>query len=64
MSNLLDNVPDSVFICTTPTEQCAPRGVYANRQLNQFFGDNVMRFGRNGQPANTDKDSFVSRKSA
>ena len=45
LSNLLDNVPDSVLICTKPTELKASKGVYANKRFNEFFGADVLKFG-------------------
>ena len=40
--NLLDIVPDSVFICTKSTDSMGPRGLFANKQMNKFFGRDIL----------------------
>ena len=35
-------MPDSVYICTKGGIDRAPRGLYANLKMNQFFGRSVV----------------------
>ena len=47
MSDLLDLVPDSVFICTktrtSEEDKSESSGLFANFKMNQFFGCNVLK---------------------
>jgi len=36
-------VPDSVFICTKSKDEKAPKGLFANFKMNQFFGCDVLQ---------------------
>ena len=48
MADLLDAVPDSVFICTKAWgESKAIRSVYANFKMNNFFGRDVIHTSKN-----------------
>ena len=40
---LLDSVPDSVLICTQGNEDYAPKILYANTKMKNFFGSDVTR---------------------
>ena len=40
--NIMDLVPDSVFICSKSKDDTGPVGLYANFKMNQFFGRNVI----------------------
>ena len=42
LGGLLDAVPDSVYICTKGGIDKAPKGIYANFKMNQFFGRRVV----------------------
>ena len=42
LTELLDAVPDCVYICTKPGEENVPRGLYANLKMDQFFGRSVL----------------------
>ena len=42
LMNLLDIVPDSVFICTKSIDSMLPRGLFANQQMNKFFGRDII----------------------
>jgi len=42
LSELLDKVPDSVFICTRGSEATAPKPVYANLNMTKFFGRDIL----------------------
>ena len=42
MADLLDLVPDNVFICTKTSGDKRPKSVFANLKMNQFFGCNLL----------------------
>mmetsp|Transcript_39793 Transcript_39793/g.52096 ORF Transcript_39793/g.52096 Transcript_39793/m.52096 type:complete len:91 (+) Transcript_39793:140-412(+) len=42
LADLLDAVPDSVLICSRGSVDSVPKGVYANRRMNKFFGRDVV----------------------
>ena len=42
MFNLLDTVPDKVLICSQAKEKSRPEAIYSNRQMNEFFGKNLV----------------------
>lgn len=42
--DLLDAVPDSVYICSKAEEDRGIRSLYANSKLNSFFKTDVLRF--------------------
>jgi len=41
--NLLDTVPDKVLICTRTRESHTPKGIFNNRQLKEFFGEDITQ---------------------
>ena len=36
-------MPDKVLICSKANEAQAPKSIYSNKQMNTFFGCNVVR---------------------
>jgi len=42
LKNLLDTVPDKVLIVSKPSEAIAPRSLYSNRGMNEFFGGDIV----------------------
>lgn len=44
LANLLDSVPGSVFICTKSKESQTPHSVYANLNMNTFFGCDIVNY--------------------
>ena len=42
MQNLLNTVPDKVLICSKASEGSMPISLYSNRQMNNFFGCDVV----------------------
>ena len=46
LADLLDAVPDNVFICRKDTNEGSQtlRGIYANHRMHEFFGRNVLSF--------------------
>lgn len=42
MADLLDSMPDSVFICTKGSDDKQTCPIYANLQTNVFFGRNIL----------------------
>ena len=43
LMNLFDMVPDKVLIYSKTSEASAPKSLYSNRQMNNFFGCNVVK---------------------
>ena len=41
--NLFDTVPDKVLIFSKTSEASAPKSLYSNRQMNKFFGCDVVK---------------------
>ena len=41
--NLFDTVPDKVIIYSKTSEASAPKSLYSNRQMNTFFGCDVVK---------------------
>lgn len=46
LRNLLDTVPGKVLIVSKPSEANAPRSLYSNREMNDFYGGDVVELGK------------------
>ena len=42
LKNLFDTMPDKVLILSKTSEASAPKSLYSNRQMNDFFGCDVV----------------------
>ena len=42
LKNLIDTVPDKVLIFSKTSEASAPKSLYSNHRMNEFFGCNVV----------------------
>jgi len=47
LKDVLDLVPESVFVCTKGCEQHPSRPVFANSKTNKFFGADIMKVSKN-----------------
>ena len=45
LSNLLDAMPDKFLISTRVQEARAPKSIYSNKQMDTFFGCNMVEPG-------------------
>ena len=43
MINLLDTVPDKVLICSQKVEGQDLRPLYSNRQMRDFYGEDLVK---------------------
>lgn len=55
LANLLDTVPDNVFICTKGSESSESQRIYANLKMNTFFGGDIVNYKKD--------DKFLQKKS-
>lgn len=46
LKNLLDTVPDKVLIVSKPSDAVAAKNLYSNRQMNEFFGGDVVELSK------------------
>ena len=49
LANLLNTVPDNVFICSKGTESQAMQSLYANLKMNTFFGGDIVNYKKDGK---------------
>ena len=61
MKDLLELVPDSVYICTRSRDNSEPKGLFANCKMNNFFGQDVLISGGKGT-TNSTKSKVKSKK--
>ena len=60
LKDLLELVPDSVYICTRSSDNSEPKGLFANCKMNNFFGQDVLLSGKG--PTNSRKTKVRSKK--
>lgn len=61
MKDLLELVPDSVYICTRSRDNSEPKGLFANCKMNNFFGQDVLLSGGK-RTTNSTKSKVKSKK--
>ena len=63
MKNLFDTVPDKVLIYTRMREALvAPKSLYSNRQMNEFFGSDVVNMDRLFRNSSSGKEGATPLK--